>query len=124
MFEAERRLLPALPILSEPFDQAVNRLVQLDGTVSFEGRVYRVPFLLPGLQVKVRGYAGVVQVLSGERRYHLEGQGPSLQEPAAQHFVGQSVVDAGLAGRPHAGPRDPGSQSVGKRATTSGLLTN
>jgi hypothetical protein len=61
-FAAERPLLRALPILPEPFDLAVTRPVQRDCTVSFEGRVYSVPFLLAGLQVEVRGCAGVVQV--------------------------------------------------------------
>jgi transposase len=61
-FEAEQRLLRPLPILPEPFDLAVTRPVQRDCTVSFEGRVYSVPFVLCGLQVEVRGCASVVQV--------------------------------------------------------------
>jgi transposase len=61
-FAAEQRLLRPLPILPEPFDLAVTRPVQRDCTVSFEGRVYSVPFVLAGLQVEVRGCASVVQV--------------------------------------------------------------
>jgi transposase len=61
-FEAERRLLCPLPILPEPFDLAVMRTVQRDCTVNFEGRTYSVPFPLCGLQVEIRGCAGVVQV--------------------------------------------------------------
>lgn len=61
-FEAEQRLLRPLPILPEPFDLTVTRTVQRDCTVHFEGRVYSVPFVLCGLQVEVRGCAGVVQV--------------------------------------------------------------
>lgn len=61
-FEAEQRLLRPLPILPEPFDLTVTRPVQKDCTVSFEGRVYSVPFVLAGLAVEVRGCAGVVQV--------------------------------------------------------------
>jgi hypothetical protein len=61
-FEAERPLLRPLPILPEPFDLALTRAVQRDCTVNFEGRSYSVPFVLTGLQVEVRGCAGVVQV--------------------------------------------------------------
>jgi transposase len=61
-FEAERRLLRPLPLLPEPFDLIATRAVQRDCTVGFEGRVYSVPFVLCGLQVEVRGCAGVVQV--------------------------------------------------------------
>jgi transposase len=61
-FEAEQRLLRALPVLPEPFDLALTRTVQRDCTVSFEGRAYSVPFVLCGLAVEVRGCACVVQV--------------------------------------------------------------
>jgi transposase len=61
-FAAERRLLRPLPPLPEPFDLTATRAVQRDGTVNFEGRVYSVPFVLPGLQVEVPGCASVVQV--------------------------------------------------------------
>ena len=61
-FEAEQRLLRALPILPEPFDLVATRTVQRDCTVSFEGRSYSVPFVLCGLPVEVRGCACVVQV--------------------------------------------------------------
>jgi hypothetical protein len=61
-FEAEQRLLQALPVLPQPFDLAVTRPVQRDCTVSFEGRCYSVPFVLCGLQVEVRGCCDSVQV--------------------------------------------------------------
>jgi hypothetical protein len=41
---------------------AVTRTVQRDCTVSFEGRVYSVPFVCCGRAVEVRGGAEVVQV--------------------------------------------------------------
>jgi transposase len=61
-FQDEQRLLRPLGILPEPFDLALTRTVQRDCTVSFEGRLYSVPFVLTGLQVEVRGCAGLVQV--------------------------------------------------------------
>lgn len=72
-FEAEQRLLQPLPLLPEPFDLALTRTVQRDCTVSFEGRVYSVPFVLTGLQVEVRGCAGVVQVW---HQGHLRAEHP------------------------------------------------
>jgi transposase len=61
-FAAEQRLLRALPLLPEPFDLTATRTVQRDCTVSFEGRVYSVPFALAGLTVELHGCARVVQV--------------------------------------------------------------
>jgi transposase len=61
-FAAEQRLLRPLPLLPEPFDLVLTRTVQRDCTVNFEGRAYSVPFVLCGLEVEVRGCAGVVQV--------------------------------------------------------------
>jgi transposase len=61
-WQAERRLLRPLPLLPEPFDLAATRPVQRDCTISFEGRVYSVPFVLCGLRVEVHGCAQVVQV--------------------------------------------------------------
>jgi transposase len=61
-WRAEGQRLQAVPILPEPFDVAVTRPVQKDGTLSFEGRTYSVPFVLCGRAVEVRGCAGVVQV--------------------------------------------------------------
>ena len=61
-WRAEGPRLQAVPILPEPFDVAVTRPVQKDGTLSFEGRTYSVPFILCGRAVEVRGCAGVVQV--------------------------------------------------------------
>jgi transposase len=63
-WQAERgRLRPLPERLPLPFDVAVTRTVQRDCTVSFEGRVYSVPFLCCGRAVEVRGGAEVVQVL-------------------------------------------------------------
>ncbi len=61
-WQAEQRLLRPLPLLPEPFDLAATRPVQRDCTISFEGRIYRVPFVLCGLRVEVHGCAEVVQV--------------------------------------------------------------
>jgi len=61
-WRAEQPLLRALPILPEPFDLTATRPVQRDCTINFEGRTYSVPFVLCGLQVEVRGCAGMVQV--------------------------------------------------------------
>jgi transposase len=61
---AEQALLrPLPPVLPLAFDVALTRSVQKDCTISFEGRVYSVPFVLCGLQVEVHGCAEVVQVL-------------------------------------------------------------
>ena len=61
-FEVEARLLRPLPVLPEPFDLALTRVVQRDCTVNFEGRSYSVPFRLCGLAVEVRGCCGTVQI--------------------------------------------------------------
>jgi len=61
----ERELLRRPDRYPRVFDVAVTRRVQLDATVSFEGRVYSVPFLLVGLDVEVRGCAGVVEIRQG-----------------------------------------------------------
>jgi transposase len=96
-FEAERRLLRPLPLLPEPFDLAVTRAVQRDCTVSFEGRVYSVPFVLCGLQVEVRGCAGVVQVwhdgqVQAEHPRHTPER--LLIEPSHYDGVGDERVAA------------------------------
>lgn len=63
-WQAEQpRLRPLPATLPLVFDVAVERTVQKDCTVSFEGRTYSVPFLLCGRRVEVRGCAEVVQVL-------------------------------------------------------------
>ena len=43
-WEAERRMLGALPVMPEPFDQVATRRVSMDCLVSFEGRQCSVPF--------------------------------------------------------------------------------
>ena len=63
-WHAEQPRLRSLPpVLPAAFDVALTRTVQKDCTVSFEGRVYSVPFVLCGLAVELRGCAEVVQVL-------------------------------------------------------------
>jgi transposase len=59
--------LAPVPILPEPFDVVVTRVVHRDCTVRFEGRTYAVPFRFAGERVEVRGCAGRVQIL-GEGR--------------------------------------------------------
>jgi hypothetical protein len=61
-WQAEVRQLRPLPPLPEAFDVVATRHVHRDCTVSFEGRVYSVPFTLCGLAVEVHGCAEVVQV--------------------------------------------------------------
>jgi len=63
-WQAEQQRLRALPpVLPLAFDLAVTRTVQKDCTISFEGRVYSVPFVLCGLSVEVHGCVEVLQVL-------------------------------------------------------------
>jgi transposase len=89
-WQAEQRLLQALPILPEPFDLAVMRPVQRDCTINFEGRCYSVPFRLCGLRVEVRGCAGVVQVWHEGQvvaQHPRQTQGRLLLEPV--HYEGK-----------------------------------
>lgn len=60
----EQLHLGELPHLPEPFDIAVTRKVGEDCTVSFEGRIYGVPYRLWRQTVEVRGCSEVVQVLA------------------------------------------------------------
>jgi transposase len=67
-WQQELDFLGALPaILPEPFDVVVSRPVRPDGLVNFEGHQYPVPFQHAGTLVEVRGCAGKVQILSGDR---------------------------------------------------------
>jgi transposase len=91
-WDAERRRLQPLPILPEAFDVVATRRVQRDCTVSFEGRVYSVPFALCGLTVEVHGCADVVQVwhdgqVVAQHPRHTEQR--LLLEPA--HYEGPST---------------------------------
>ena len=68
---------------------AVTRPVHKDGTISFEGRTYSVPFVLCGQLVEVRGCPGVVQVWhDGSVRARHPRQTPQrlLIEPS--HYEG------------------------------------
>jgi len=63
-WQAEQlRLRPLPATLPAAFDVALERTVQKDCTISFEGRTYSVPFVLCERRVEVRGCAEVVQVL-------------------------------------------------------------
>jgi len=88
-WQAEVRQLRPLPHLPEAFDVVATRHVHRDCTVSFEGRVYSVPFALCGQAVEVHGCAEVVQVWHDG---HVVAQHPRrseqrlLLEPA--HYEG------------------------------------
>lgn len=58
----EKPRLQQVPLLPEPFDVVVTRIVAPDCTVAIDGRRYSVPFSLLGQRVEVRGCARVVQV--------------------------------------------------------------
>jgi transposase len=62
-WQREKEHLGPLPILPEPFDLVVTRVVASDCTVAFEGRTYSVPFRFLGRSVEVRGCSGKVQML-------------------------------------------------------------
>lgn len=66
-WEEECRHLRALPRLPEPFDVSVRRPVGRDCLVNFEQHQYSVPFTHAGRHVEVRGCAGKVQILSGDK---------------------------------------------------------
>lgn len=60
----ERARLAPLPLLPEPFDIAVSRIVAFDATVGFESHRYSVPFAWVARRVEIRGGAGCVQILA------------------------------------------------------------
>lgn len=65
-WEAELAHLQPLPVvMPEPFDTVVQREVQRDGLVNFEGRQYSVPFRQVGRNVEVRGCTDKVQIFQG-----------------------------------------------------------
>jgi len=66
-WEQELVYLKPVPILPEPFDIAVTRVVRDDCLVNFEGRQYTVPFSLVSQAVEVRGCVRTVQILHGGR---------------------------------------------------------
>lgn len=83
-WQAERAQLGALTDpLPEPFDLSVQRWVERDATVRFEGRTYSVPFALAESTVEVRGCARAVQVWS-------EGQ---LQATHPRHSRERILID-------------------------------
>ncbi len=91
-WEAERRVLPPLPTMAEPFDVVVTRRVSRDCLVSFEGRRYSVPFAWVGRQVEVWGTHAhvVVRGESGEIARHGRGTRQRLLiDP--DHYEGSST---------------------------------
>jgi hypothetical protein len=66
-WQAELEHLARLPEMPSPFDVAVTRTVRADCTVSFEGRVYAVPFAFARRQVEVRGCQETVQIVAEGR---------------------------------------------------------
>ncbi len=61
------RLRPLPEKLPEPFDTVVERPVNKDATISFEGRTLVVPFAWVGRMVEVRGCACTVQIWADGR---------------------------------------------------------
>lgn len=91
-WQAEKPHLGALPILPEPFDIALTKMVSDDCLVSFEGRHYSVPFRYADRRVEVRGCAGRVQVLCDGTivAEHARGTASRLViDPA--HYDGEST---------------------------------
>jgi len=92
-WERERGLLTPLPeTVPDPFDVVVCRPVDIDCTVSFEGRRYSVPFRFVGQQVEIRGLAGRVQVLKNAEviAEHARGTAKRLLCDEA-HFEGEDT---------------------------------
>ncbi|HYC00413.1 MAG TPA: IS21 family transposase, partial [Candidatus Limnocylindrales bacterium] len=93
-WEAEKRFLTPVPLLPEPFDIAVTRVVADDCTVCFEGRRYSVPFRLVRRRVDVHGCARLVQVwFDGEVvcQHPRAGRERIVLDP--QHYEGESTDD-------------------------------
>jgi hypothetical protein len=94
-WQAEQAHLGVLPQpLPEPFDLSVQRRVQRDATLRFEGRAYSVPFRFAERVVEVRGCARVVQVWAegavvAEHPRHSRER--ILLDPA--HYDGPSTDD-------------------------------
>jgi hypothetical protein len=102
----ERKHLAPLPILPEPFDLAMSRVVALDATVGFEGRRYSVPFAFVGKRVEVRGASARVQILAEHRVIALHPRhtperiliDPSHYDGPSTHAV-QAPMPLGRMGR-------------------------
>lgn len=91
-WQKERAFLASVPVLPEPFDLAVTRMVAPDCTVGFEGRRYSVPFHLLGRRVEVHGCARTVQVYADGAivASHLrQSRERILIDPA--HFEGEAT---------------------------------
>ncbi len=87
--EEKSRLAP-VPLLPEPFDVAVTRVVARDCTVAFEGRRYSVPFALIDRRVELHGCAQVVQVwCDGEIVAEHERYGRERIVTNDSHFEGE-----------------------------------
>ena len=91
-WEEEREHLRPLPILPEPFDVSVRRMVGRDCLVHFEQRQYSVPFEHAGRAVEIRGCAGKVQILGGDkllREYPRHSRERLLIDPSC--YEGEST---------------------------------
>ena len=95
-WEEEVSHLQPLPAdLPEPFDTVVQREVQRDGLVNFEGRQYAVPFREVGRLVEVRGCADQVQLWRGEellRHYPRHSEARLLIDPSCYDGAGDDRV--------------------------------
>lgn len=97
-WEAElERLQPLPPSLPEPFDAVVQREVQRDGLVNFEGRQYAVPIRQVGRLVEVRGCADKVQLwhdLELLREYPRHSEARLLIDPSCYDCESDDRVQA------------------------------
>lgn len=91
-WRAERRLLQPLASMVEPFDVLVNRKVQRDCLISFEGRRYSVPFEWVGRQVEIWGTLSHVVILAEGEEVARHARGTRqrlLIDP--RHYEGAST---------------------------------
>lgn len=90
----ELEKLRPLPFLAEPFDVCVERKVNGDCTISFEGRTYSVPFHLSWKRVEVRGCAETIEVYYDGRLQATHPRGTKeklLINP--DHYEGKATED-------------------------------
>jgi len=88
-------LQPLPPMLPEPFDVVVQRQVQCDGLVNFEGRQYGVSFRQVGRLVEVRGCVDKVQLWHGGQllqEYPRHSEARLLIDPSCYEGEGDERV--------------------------------
>ena len=105
--QVEQALLRGVDGLPEPFDVVVSRKVYKDCTVSFEGRLYSVPFQLAWKTVEVRGGPGRVEIW-----YHAKQVGSHPRGTEARVVLDRSHYE-GEATKTHLRPLPLGQ--VGER---------